>query len=167
MQTTDKQIEHVRDLARNFPTAMLVTHTSGGGIHARPMEVAEITDACEVWFFNGADSAKTAEIEQDKATTLIFQKDHSAYLTITGSASLTSDRTRIAELWKETYKVWFPGGQDDPNLVLIAFRPERAEYWDTTGSKKFSYLWETAAAYFKGTKPAIQEGEQHGVVEMA
>ena len=28
------------------------------------------------------------------------------------------DRERLARLWKVEWKVWFPGGQDDPNLVL-------------------------------------------------
>ena len=145
---------------------MLVTHSALGGIHARPMEVAEVSDDCAVWFFSGKDTSKTHEIDQDREAVLIFQKDHSAYLTLAGRASLSTDRSRIDALWKETFKAWFPGGKDDPNLIVITFRPERAEYWDTTGSKKLSYLWQTATAYVTGTRPQIKEGEQHGVVTL-
>ena len=73
-------------------------------------------------------------------------------------------RAKVAELWKEPFRVWFPGGREDPDIALIAVEPERAEYWDNSGFHKLQYLWEAAGAYVTGDTPKVEEGEQHGVL---
>ena len=79
--------------------------------------------------------------------------------------SLASLRDKVRELWDESYKVWFPGGVEDPDIELISVRPERGEYWDTTGGNRAKYLWEAAKAYVSGTTPEIDES-QHGRVNL-
>ena len=39
----------------------------------------------------------------------------------------------IAELWKEPFRVWFPGGKEDATISLISVHPQGAEYWDSQG----------------------------------
>ena len=39
----------------------------------------------------------------------------------------------IHEAWKPTFKIWFPEGADDPNIVLLHVKGEDAEYWDSAG----------------------------------
>ena len=85
-------------------------------------------------------------------------------MSIDGIASISRDRQRIDELWKEPFRVWFPGGKDDPNISLIAVRPQFAEYWDSKGWKKVSYLFKAAEAYATGKTPGIKEGEEHGIL---
>lgn len=106
------------------------------------------------------------EIEGEKTVHVICQKDHSVYLSIAGVASVVRDRRRIEEVWKESFRVWFPDGADDPHLVLIHFTPDRTEYWDNQGLKKASFMWEAAIAYVSGDTPRVREGEQHGVVNL-
>jgi general stress protein 26 len=166
MSASSSDTRHVRELMRKFSTAMLITHGTDGELHARPMVIADVTEDCALWFVTGEASAKVHEIAFDTRANVVCQKDHSAYLSAAGTASLERDRRRIAELWHESFRVWFPEGKDDPNLVLIFFRPYRAEFWDNTGLNKIAYLWDAARAYVSGKPPHVREGEAHGVVAL-
>ena len=166
MKTTSAQIEKVRDLLKDFSTAMLITHT-GGTLHARPMAVADITEACDLWFITNDESGKVHEIDRDTRVHVVCQRDSSVYLSIAGTASMVHDRSHIERVWKEPLRVWFPDGQADPHLALIHVVPDRAEYWDNQGLNKVSYLWEAAIAYVSGETPRVKEGEEHGVISLA
>jgi hypothetical protein len=43
-------------------------------------------------------------------------------------------------------------------------QPHTAEYWDSQGWNKVSYLFKAAQAYASGNTPKIQEGKEHGVL---
>ncbi len=144
---------------------MLVTHGTGAELHARPMAIAGVDENLELWFVSNEDSAKVHEIEQDTHAHVICQRDQSAYLSLGGTASLVKDRARVEKLWSESFRVWFPEGAADPELVLIRFRPERAEFWDNRGFHKMAYIWDAARAYVTGTKPGVRESA-HGVVAL-
>lgn len=160
------QREHFLSLLKKFDTAMLVTHTGMVDIHARPMVIARVEDDGLLWFITGADNDMVHEIELDSHVHLIAQNGDSAFLALTGRAVLIGDREKIADLWRESFRVWFPGGQDDPSIELIAVRPERGEFWDSTGVNRCKYLWEAAKAYVTGTTPATEVGELHGAVRL-
>ena len=157
---------HFLSLLRQFHTAMLVTHVGGDQLRARPMAVAHVEDDGKVWFLSGDDTAKTHEIETDTRVHIVCQHDRSAYLSLDGLAELSHDRAKIAEVWQEPYKVWFPGGKDDPSIVLIGVTPVTGEYWDNEGQHKLKYLFEAVKAYVTKTVPEVKEGEQHGRVEL-
>lgn len=160
--------EKIHELLEDFESAMLVTSgESSSPFHARPMEVAHLDKDCRVWFFTSVKSPKVGEIRQDDHVLLTFQKDHRKYLTLTGKADIVTDRTRIEALWKESYRSWFPDGVADPDLALVKVIPERAEFWDNSGTKGIRYLYEAAKARIQGTTPHIEEGEVHGVVALA
>lgn len=165
MNPTDQDNRtHFVELLKQFDTAMLVTHAEGDQIRARPMEVARIDDDGTVWFISGKDSGKIHEIADDQQISVVCQNDRKAYLSLSALARVIRDRAVIAELWQESFQVWFPGGKDDPNIALIAARPEQGEYWDNEGFRKIEYLFSAAKAYATGTTPEIKEGEQHGKV---
>ena len=37
----------------------------------------------------------------------------------------------IDKLWNKQVEAWFPGGKDDPNLALLRFDIDDAEFWET------------------------------------
>ncbi len=160
-----EQREHFRKLLQQFHTAMLIT-TGGGELRARPMAIAKVEDDGRVWFLTGAETAKVHEIENETRVLLTCQNDRSAYLSLGGRADLVRDHAKIAELWQEPYRVWFPQGKDDPSIELIVVRPEQGEFWDNEGFNKLDYLFQTAKAYVTGTTPEIDEGKQHGRVQL-
>lgn len=162
----DEQKEHLRQLLGKFSTAMLVTHGSQGSLHARPMALATIDEDCTIWFITQRESAKAHEVESDTRVQIICQKDFSAYISLSGHATLVDDRAKVEEIWKETFKIWFPEGKNDPEIVLISVIPADGEYWDNSGFNKVRYMVESATAYMTGRKPVVKEGREHGVVHM-
>jgi general stress protein 26 len=163
MQTSNK--ETVYELLKDFSSAMLVTHSEISDFHARPMETAFVDTDCSVWFFTDRSSPKVDEIQQDRKVLLTFQRDHRQYLALSGTAEIVTDRGLMKEHWKDSFKVWFPGGVEDPALILVRVHPVRAEYWDNSGTKGLRYLFESAKALLKGTRPEVEEGKQHGKAE--
>lgn len=162
----ETQLEKIHDLLEDFDTAMLVTYGAAHPPRARPMAIARVEPNCDLWFFTGRDTAKVHEIESNRQVLIVCQKDHSTYIALGGTANLVSDRARAHELWKESYRTWFPQGVDDPDLVLISVRAEEAEYWDNQGLKGARYAFEAAKAYATGTRPNIAEGQQHARVDL-
>jgi general stress protein 26 len=166
MTSPAEQTEHFINLLKKFRTVMLVTHTAEHEIHSRPMAIAHIEDDGRLWFVTGTDTAKVHEIEVDSHVHLIAQNDNDAFVSLTGRASLVTDRAKVAELWQERFRVWFPRGKDDPEIELITVSPERGEFWDNTGARRFKYLWEAAKAYMSGTTPDPNDPDMHGTVQM-
>jgi general stress protein 26 len=151
---------HLRDLLEGYDTAMLVTRTANGGVHARPMGVADINDAGDLYFATAAHSAKVREIEADSEVTLIFQ-GRLTFVSLSGTARVVKDQAMIDKLWSEAWRVWFPDGKTDSTLRLIKVDPAEAEYWDSSGLAGISYAFEAAKAFVKGETPRTTT-EQHG-----
>jgi general stress protein 26 len=158
----ESEAKKFHDLLVKFETAMLVTRSNERALRARPMAVAKVDDDCTIWFLSLHESGKVHEIEVDPHVAVTCQKDRDTYLSLSGRAELTRDRAQVEQVWNESYKVWFPGGKDDPDLLLIGVEPEEGEFWDQKGTNKLKYLFEAARAYATGTRPRIEEGDQHG-----
>lgn len=158
------QLENIRELLEEFDTAMLVTHRQDGYARGRPMAIAKVESNCGLWFFTGRDTGKVHAIEDDQKVLVVCQDEHSRYVALQGTAELVADRRKASELWREPYRAWFPQGVEDPELLLIFVRPTEIEYWDSRGTKGLRYLFEAVKSYAKGTRPPVQEGEQHGCV---
>ncbi len=153
MATPTSEREHVLAVMKEFDTAMLLTRTPEGNLRARPMAVADVRDDGRVYISTAIDSPKVHEIEADPDVAITMQ-GKTRFLSLSGRARVVQDRALIDSLWKEAWKVWFPGGKDDPALCLLEVDPVEAEYWDNAGTKGLKYLFEAARAYVKGEKPA-------------
>jgi general stress protein 26 len=67
---------------------------------------------------------------------IICQSDQeSAYLHLTGVATVVRDLSKMRELYSPTLKTWFPDGLDDPHLTLIKFEAHGGAYWDSPGGR--------------------------------
>jgi general stress protein 26 len=154
----------LKDLLEGFDTAMLITHGMYGTLNGRPMRVAEISEAGELYFVTSASSSKVKEVENDSDVTLIFQ-NQKTFISLNGKASVVKDRARVEKLWLETWKLWFPKGKTDESIRLLKISPVDAEYWDNSGVQAISYAFEAAKAYIKGVTPA-SSAKQHGKIAM-
>ena len=161
--STPKEISF-QNLLATFDTAMLTTQTKAGALRTRPMQVADITGGCDVWFVSDVDSAKAFEIASNPNVNLAFQGNR-RYLSLSGRAKLVNDRQRIHDLWNEAWKVWFPDGRDDPSLTLIRVEASRGEYWDLSGTNSLSYWLDAGKAFFTGTRPEVDD-PVHGKVAL-
>ncbi len=89
----------------------------------------------ELWFFTDRQSRKVDEAESNDRILLTYADwDKQHYVSVDGTAEVVEDRAKIAELWTEGMRTWFPKGVDDPNVALLRVRVESAEYWDAPSS---------------------------------
>ena len=125
-------VERIREVVKKTESCFFCTAVSTGGSGAtRPMAVQDVDDAGTLWFLSASDSRKNRELAGAPAARLFFQSsEHSGFLTLTGSATVTRDRKKIKDLWKPVLKVWFTEGEDDPRITVIRVRPSGGYYWD-------------------------------------
>ena len=138
MQNRDnaRGIDKLRELTKDIPVAMLTTISADGGLRSRPMATVELTSGGELWFLTSGGSEKAREIAQHMQVNISYVSEaDSRYVSVSGSAQILHDRSKAEELWNPTYRAWFPGGLDDPNLAVLKVTVKRAEYWDAPSSR--------------------------------
>jgi general stress protein 26 len=133
----DVAIVKARKLLPSFRTAMLVTKGSEAGeLHMRPMALQGdlSTFGGTLWFFTDDRSDKIREIEREPRVFLVFQNEQeSRYLQLAGTASPVTDRAKMRELYTPAIRTWFPGGLEDPHVMLIRIDVTNGTFWETPG----------------------------------
>ena len=158
--------DKLQELLEDFHAAMLVTHTTDGQLRSRPMALADVDPDGTLWFLTQRDSGKMDEIAADNRASVTMQSTMK-FVSLSGTVSPVEDRAKVADLWNESWKVWFPGGKDDPALVLLKFEGDMGEYWDNSGTSGIKYLIEAGKAYLSGTRPDVENDPKiHGKVTM-
>ncbi len=149
----DTQSKFLKILA-SFDTAMLTTRSNDGQLSARPMAIAEAEGDGDVWFVTDQESGKMIDLATNPDVCLTMQS-RNQYLSMSGRASTSKNRTKIDDLWQEKWRIWFPAGKEDPSLVLVRVIPTQGEYWDNSGTEGLKYLFEAGKAYLQGNIPEI------------
>ena len=126
-------IEKIKELAKKSGSFFFCTAIQTGKPFAtRPMAAEEIDDEGNLWFLSASDSHKNKEIQVDNNVQLLFQgSSYSDFMTLYGTAEISTDKQRIKELWDPTMKNWFTQGEDDPRITVIKVSPNEGYYWDT------------------------------------
>jgi general stress protein 26 len=164
MMTTTQ--DKLQNLLHDFDAAMLVTRTPEGELRSRPMALANVDADGTLWFFTQSQSGKIDEILHDQHVNVAMQSKRK-FVSISGTATLLKDHNKVAKLWNESWKIWFPGGKDDPSLVLLQVRGGTGEYWDHSGLNGIKCLIEAGKAYLSGTRPKVDNDPQiHGKVDL-
>ncbi len=115
----------LQELLEEFGVAMLVTRTAEGQLRARPMALAEVQPDGTLWFLTDRRSGKVEELERDGHVVVTMQSK-AQFVSLSGTATPVEDREKVARLWRLEWQVWFPGGKDDPNLLLLRSTGKRA-----------------------------------------
>lgn len=141
-------------------TCMMVTHDAGT-IRARPMVGRADRPAKTIWFISNRTRHKDDEVAADPSVCLTYADvARNTYLSISGKAMLSDDRAKLRELWSTGVDAWFKDGPDDPDAILIAVRPESAEYWDNPNSDLLVAVRTLTAS---GTDQPAQVGENRKI----
>lgn len=132
--TKEESIEKLNGLIEDVEIAMLTT-MDGDVLRSRPMQTQEAAFNGDLWFFTSTETHKTDEIEKDNRVNVAYSSPaQNTYVSVSGTASLVSDKEKIEELWNPILTAWFPKGLDDPTLILLKVSVEQAEYWDSPSS---------------------------------
>jgi general stress protein 26 len=160
-QTRENDLEKLRELVKDIDFCMLTTVNEGGDLHSRPMSSNGDIDADgDIWFFTNASSLKVSEIEKlPKVNVSFADPDNQRYVSVSGTARLVRDRAKIDELWRPQFKMWFPEGQDDPEIALLRVSLEKAEYWDSPSST-IGYALSFVSSLVTGKEPDLGENKK-------
>ena len=143
--------------------AMIVSLDEEGQMRSRPMTVQRIDSFGTLWFFASRESTLARDIAmQTDVNVAVADVDQDLYVSIVGRATSVRDRALAEELWTPMAKAWFPGGVDDPSLVLIKVVTVSAEFWNITESKMVQFF-KMAAAAVTGNPPS--DLGEHGSIE--
>ena len=128
--TREEAIRKISDLIHGIHIAMLTTTGYDGSLHSRPMATQQKLFTGELWFLTGLHSGKVYEIRNDSEVALTYVDGKQTFLSLSGRATVSRDRTKIEELWNPMYQAWFPNGKEDPEISVLRVDVDRAEYWD-------------------------------------
>jgi len=132
----DSEIKHFAAIIKGIRFAMLTTLEDDGTLHSRPMATQDVEFDGDLWFFTRADSPKVSEASAHRQVNVSFaDPDASKFVSASGTADLVRDREKLEQYWKPAYKVFFPQGLNDPELVLLKVKVHTAEYWDSANTK--------------------------------
>jgi general stress protein 26 len=133
---TKSSVRQLRDLVEDIEIAMLTTRRADGHLVSRPMALQKEAPGADLWFVTSRDSAMVRELQADPHLNLAFYKDRTReYVSITGTGTVSNDRTTIRKLYAPDWRVWFEdeggaydGSADDPRLILIGVTVESAKF---------------------------------------
>ncbi|TFD07909.1 pyridoxamine 5'-phosphate oxidase [Cryobacterium sp. TMT1-2-2] len=134
-----RDVQKVAKLVKEFRFAMLTTTSPGGKLVARPMTVQEVEFDGDLWFIATRDSHTVTEIGSDPVVGVSFASNDT-WVSLSGTAEMIDDSQKVEELWNQWVEAWFPEVPEDPNIVLIKFTADGAEYWDTPGGRIASVI---------------------------
>jgi general stress protein 26 len=124
-------LKHIWEMIGDIRIAMLTTANPNGSLYSRPMASNQKEFSGEFYFLTRRHSEKAEEVSEDAQVNLTYVDTHkSTFVSLSGVASLSRDTSRIHELWHPSFAAWFPGGEADPEIVVLTVRVEEAEYWD-------------------------------------
>jgi general stress protein 26 len=160
-QTRESDLEKLRELVKDIDFCMLTTVDESGDLHSRPMSSNGDIDANgDIWFFTSASSHKVSEVAKlPKVNVSFADPDNQRYISVSGSAELVRDRAKIDELWRPEFKMWFPEGEDDPEVALLRVVLEKAEYWDSPSST-IGYALSFVSSSVTGKQPDLGENRK-------
>lgn len=79
-----------------------------------------------IWFFTSRDNRFAA---MGPATATFVGKGHDVFARFAGSLSEETSRDRLDKQWNNFVEAWYPGGKDDPNLLLLRMDLGDASIW--------------------------------------
>ena len=160
---SDDKVDKVWSIMDDIKICMMTTRDDDV-LRARPMQAVVRKDEDAVYFFADVRDHKDEEVWAHPETCLAFQSESDkTYLSLSGRTIMLNDRAKMEELFVPAAKAYFPDGTDDPNLRLLSFTPEQAEYWDSTSSRIVTAV-KMAAAIATGERPDLGTNEKVQVV---
>ncbi|WP_439588298.1 pyridoxamine 5'-phosphate oxidase family protein [Hydrogenophaga sp.] len=152
MASEQKTTEDLWKMIKDIQFGMFVTRHHGGTheghMHSRPMTTQnkDLQDG-KLWFFMSRTSGPVSDLEADPTVNMSYADPAAdTYVSVSGTAQVVNDAAKARELWNTPAEAWFPGGPEDPDLVLVAVKIAHAHYWDVKENQLIQLLVMAKAA---------------------
>lgn len=100
------------------------------GARFTPMTHSTDPEDGNLWFLTAKDTdAAAAASAGEKSRYVVSNDSEGIYADIHGTLSVSHDRAILEEVWSPIASAWFADGINDPDIVLVCFRPASAEVW--------------------------------------
>lgn len=151
--------DRVWALIEKIKVAMVVTHDGRGDqLRARPMAAHPAREENAIYFLTDVDAGKIDEVDQNDNVCLAFVDPKAQiYVSVTGQAHVSNDRSRIKQLWSIADKAFWRN-ESDPAIRILRVELGTAEYWVSSGA---------AANYVKimisgltGDEPSLHDNQK-------
>lgn len=160
----DSLYEHIDDLE----IAMMTTRRRDGHLQSRAMATQKRARGADLWFVTMHDTAKLSDLRTDPHVNLAYYKDRTReWVSVSGLATISTDRTTIHQLYAPDWKIWFPesddprhGTAEDPRIVLIGVDVHAAVFLEVNKPQPV-VLYEMVKGWLIGAQPDI--GEMHHI----
>jgi general stress protein 26 len=164
----ESTIEKMYDKLADVKTVMMVTRRADGSLVSRAMALQKFAPGADLWFVAAEGSAKLDEIREDPHINLsCFDPKTMEWVSISGRAYLSKDRSVIEQLYAPDWRAWFPdegdprhGTAQDPRMVLIGIHVEAAVFFEVDKPRPI-VLYEIVKGWVTGKMPEI--GEVHRI----
>ena len=127
-------LAHVTKLMKKLDLCMLTTVDGRGIPDARPMSNnQEVEYEGTNYFFTTTDTLMVKHIRKNHNVVLSFISDKmfkKLFITVTGKASLITDREEMEKHWSKDIALWFEDGLDTKGLVMIAVEASVIKGWE-------------------------------------
>lgn len=165
------ELDTFYDLVRDIEVAMMITRRPDGHLRSRAMANQKRAAGADLWFVTSRDAAKVMEITRDPHINLSYYNDKTKeWVSVSGVATITTDRAKIAELYAPDWRVWFAkdgdtrhGTPDDPRIVLIGVEVHAAEFLEVNKPRSV-ILYELVKGWITNTEPQL--GEMHTITDL-
>jgi general stress protein 26 len=135
MARLERLLAAARDTMARVTYCWVATPSGDGGVNLRlvgPIRGVSGEEDWTIWFVTSGGSRKVADIRRAGRLTLGYQHhpDRAAlvdYVALIGRAELVEDRSEIRDRWIEKWRVYFPGGPDDPDTIFVRLNVDRIE----------------------------------------
>ena len=159
-----KKLHELYGLIEGIEIAMFTTRRPDGHLVSRPMATQTQAEGSDLWFVTDIESHKLDELEHDPHVNLGYFDTRSwEWVSVSGTATISTDRARIRSLYQPDWKAWFgkiddvrDGGPDDPRLALILVDADTVIYMKREKSTPM-VLFEVAKGMVTGEKPDVGE----------
>lgn len=132
--TDTTPVQRVAELIKDFRFAMFTTRNAEDRLVAHPLTVQEAEFDGDLWFLVSKGATFVIDLRADDRVGVSLSSNDS-WVSLSGRAQLVEDRAKIDELWNPMVEAWFPNGPEDPDVGLLKFTAESAEYWDSPGGR--------------------------------
>ncbi|HUI85237.1 MAG TPA: pyridoxamine 5'-phosphate oxidase family protein [Candidatus Binatia bacterium] len=134
-------VARLNELIQDIPFAMFTTVRPDSTLHSCPMATQPADGSGVLWFLSGSNTEKVEAVRTVQRVNLAYSDAVSQrYVSVSGFCELVRDHLRSKAMWNPQYSAWFPGGVDDPNLILLKVNVQQVEYWDKAQGRMVELL---------------------------
>jgi general stress protein 26 len=157
--TDDERRAKLHEIIARSRAAMLLTQGPNQAIDGRPMSIVSQDDDGTLYLVTSVDSKKVDELSKQPKGSLSFASG-AGFAIVSADIRVSQERSLIDELWRDSWKIWFPDGKTDTSIAVLIAHPIEATYWEQDLGTGFSYLYRAVKARIAGREIEVAPGDQ-------